>query len=164
MDSKDLRQAKEVFDTLCGLLDKHKFKYRMNEEALSIAATFHGDDIPMDIGIKVDSERKLISLISPLPFEVPQDKRAQLALAISVINYDLVDGSFDYNFFNGKVLFRMTSSFRDSLIGEELFMYMLAISTGTVDDYNDKLFMVCKHDMELKDIIALIKGGDDDNK
>lgn len=162
MNDKDLKQARVVYDTLCELLDKHEFKYKKDEEDLSIFCTMHGDDIPMDLHVEVDAERKLISLVSPLPFEVPQDKRAQIAIAISVINYALADGSFDYNFLNGRILFRMTSSFRDSLIGERLFLYMLAISTGTIDEYNDKLFMVCKRDMEILDIIKFIKGGQND--
>lgn len=162
MENKELRQARLVFDTLCELLDKHGFKYDKDEEQLSIGCVMKGDDIPMNLIVRVQAAKKLISLISPLPFEVPENKRAEMALAVSVINYALADGSFDYNFLNGRILFRLTSSFRDSLIGENLFMYMLAVSTATVDKYNDRLFMVCKRDMGVNEMIEFIKGGEDE--
>jgi len=92
-------------------------------------------------------------LYSKLPFTVPEDKRIEASIAISVINYTIVDGSFDYNLLNGNIIFRLTSSFRESMIAATTLEYMLYVSCNTVDEYNDKLFMLCKGALSLEDII-----------
>ena len=42
------------------------------------------------------------------------------------------------------MMFRMTSSYRESTLCEELFKYMIMVASSTVDGYNDKLFMLAK--------------------
>ena len=79
------------------------------------------------------------------------------AIAISAANYAMVDGSFDYNIANGNILFRLTSSIRESLVSKDMFEYMLFVSCSTVDNYNDKFLMLFKHVMSLEDFIKFCK-------
>ena len=74
----------------------------------------------------------------------PDDKRLDMAVAVSAANNLLVDGSFDYDIKQGRMFFRMTSSFRESLVGKDLFTYMLLCSCKTIDDFNDKFMMLAK--------------------
>ena len=152
-DKNELMQAKVTFDTLCKMLDQRGWKYNKNEEKFSIDCSAQGDDLPIDIVMEVDAERKLVILLSQLPFIVPEDKRAEASLAVSAVNYTMVDGSFDYNFMNGKIVFRLTSSYRDSMISVSALEYMLMVSCGTVDEYNDQLLMFVKGRMSLEQII-----------
>ena len=48
--------------------------------------------------------------------------------------------SFDYNIRDGSITFRMTASYRESVIGEGLFNYMIDCAAATVDEFNDKLY------------------------
>ena len=41
---------------------------------------------------------------------------------------------------DGSITFRMTASFRESVIGEGLFNYMIDCAAATVDQFNDKLY------------------------
>jgi len=152
-DQNQLVQAKATFDTLCEMLDGRGWRYKKDEENFSIECGAQGDDLPLDIRMEVDAERMLVSLYSKLPFVVPEDKRVEMSLAISAVNYTMVDGSFDYNFLNGNTLFRLTSSYRNSMISTTALEYMLMVSCNTVDEYNDKLFMLCKGMMSLEDIV-----------
>ncbi len=144
MTDEKLQHAKEVFKTLCATLDSHDWHYEKDEEKLVIQCGAQGEDLPMKLTINVDVKRQLIILLSFLPFEIPEDKRLDVAIATSIVNNRLVDGSFDYNVTNGHMYFRMTSSFIESEIGNEMFTYMLMCSCRTIDDYNDKFFMLGK--------------------
>ena len=75
---------------------------------------------------------------------------------MSYANNSLVDGSFDYNYLTGHIVFRMTSSYRESLVGKELFEYMLYCSCFTVDEYNDKFLMIAKSDMSNEEIVKYL--------
>lgn len=155
-DEKTLKQARAAFKTLCDMLDDNDWNYEKDEDELVIRCSARGDDLSMDLKIEIDAERKLVILLSPMPFSVGEDKRVALAVATSIANYRLVDGSFDYDITSGRIIFRMTSSYRDSLIGKELFEYMLFVSCRTIDDYNDKFLTISKSNMETDEMIKFL--------
>ena len=98
-----------------------------------------------------DSKRELIRLLSPIPVTFEGDKRVEGAIATCQANFRIVDGSFDYDFKQGRILFRMTSSYIDSLISKDVFEYMVAVASYTVDEYNDKFFMLAKGQLPIEE-------------
>ena len=92
-----------------------------------------------------------------MPFAVPENRRTALAVAVSQANNGMVDGSFDFDYLSGRIVFRMTSSYRESLIGKQLFEYMLSCACFTIDEYNDKFLMVAKNEMSAEEILDYIK-------
>ena len=154
MVDEELERAHKVYETLSTTLDSLKLYYQKNDEMLSIDCGAQGEDLQMEITIEVDAERQLIMLLSHMPFVISEDKRLDVAIATSVANNGLVDGSFDFDITDGHMFFRMTSSFIESEIGSELFMYMLMVSCRTIDEYNDKFLMLNKGIMSVEDFIA----------
>lgn len=141
---KNVEKAQATFATLCRTLDKHEWRYKKDDEKLSLTCGARGDDLPIELRIDVDADRMLIILISHLPFVIQEDKRLDVAIAVSAINNMLVDGCFDYDVASGHMFFRMTNSFIESTISEEVFSYMLFCSCHTIDEYNDKFLMIGK--------------------
>lgn len=140
----DLRKAGEVYNTLTSMLDNIGWSYAKDEENFVIKSGVKGDDLPVEFIVIVKPKNEVVQFISHLPFNMPEDKRIDGAIAINVINWNLVDGSFDYNIADGSMVFRMTSSYRESILSEELFKYLVMVAAATVDGYNDKLFMLAK--------------------
>lgn len=138
-DHKQLMYAKEEFYTLCRALDNIGWTYKKGDDDLKIMFGVNGDDIPMNFLVIIDADRQLVRILSLLPFEMNDDKRVEGAVATCIINYALADGSFDYDVETGHIMFRITASFRESLLGEELFKYLVSIACHTVDKYNDQL-------------------------
>ena len=149
MTDNNMIRACETYTTLCAMLDENNWHYQMDDANLRIECSAQGDDLPIDIRIRIDSDRQIVVLLSALPFVVPEDKRLDFAVATSVINYKLVDGSFDFDIEDGHMFFRMTSSYRESELAKEVFFYMLMCSCATIDQYNDKLFMLAKNMLSL---------------
>ena len=144
MTEEKLQRAQKTITTLCQNLDEHDWHYEKDEEKLEIECGARGEDLPMDIRIIVDADRQLIILLSVMPFVAPNTKRLDIAIATSIVNNKLVDGCFDYDVTSGHMIFRMTSSFIESEIDGEVFTYMLMVSCHTIDEYNDKFFMLGK--------------------
>ena len=142
IEEKDLRQAKMVYETICSTLTARNWKFTRHDDDLTITCGARGDDLPMDIVIIVNQTAQVVSLYSVLPFNVKENARVDAALAVCIANYGLVNGSFDYDVSDGEIRFRMVSSFRESILGEELFDYMLMCSAITIDKYNDKFLMI----------------------
>ena len=156
-DANKLKQGQQAFKTLCAMLDEIEWHYKKDEENLRITSSAKGDDLPIDINFSVDVERQLIMFLSKMPFTIPESRRVALAIAVSAANFPMVDGSFDYNFSEGLIYFRLTSSFRESLLSKELFKYMLMVSCNTIDEYNDKFLLISKNEMTHEEIIEFLK-------
>lgn len=153
----DWNQAKKVYATLCSMLDERGWRYHRDDSKLTVRCGAQGDDLPMDILIEIDAKRELTTFLSPMPFTVPQNMRSQIAVAVSLANWGMVDGSFDYDYLKGKIFFRLTSSYRQSLLGKNLFSYMLEAACFTIDTYNDKFLTVIKSEMSINQILEYIK-------
>ena len=139
MNDEMMKKAQEVFSLVCAMMDSNDWSYEKDEEQWLIRANFTGDDLCMQFQIRIDAERQLVYLTSVLPFKMKEEKLLEGSVVICEINYALADGSFDYNITDGTIGFRMTSCFKDSLVGLELLQYMIDCACYTVDKYNDKL-------------------------
>ncbi len=157
-DAMEMQQAKQVFASLVDMLDTRNWKYEKFEDDLVVRSGIKGDDLPIEFIIFVKPKNQVVQFISKLPFNIPEDKRVDAAVAVSVANYGLVDGSFDYDISDGEIRYRLTSSYRESLLGADLFEYMIMCAASTVDDYNDRFFMLAKGMIDVEKFIELENG------
>ena len=153
MAEVNMEKAKEIFGALVDMLDTRDWKYEKFEEDLVIKSGIKGEDLPIEFIVVVKPKNQVVQLLSRLPFQIPEEKRVDAAIAICVANNGLVDGSFDYDITEGNITFRLTSSYRESTLGADLFEYMILVSAGTIDDYNDKFFMIAKDMMSVQQFI-----------
>ena len=157
MNEKMPGQAMTVFKDLCKRLDELNWSYEKDEEGMKIDCMAQGRDLPMEIRIRIYAEQQIVALYSRMPYIVPDKRRKDLAIAISQANCSVDDGNFEIDFSNGKILFRLAASYRESSIGKELFKYLIDSITYTVDEYNDKFLAVLEKDMSVEKILKYIK-------
>lgn len=150
---KDLYYAEQAYKTVCSTLDSMDWEYQKDEERLMVSFGVRGENIPITVGIVCNVDLQALQLISFLPFSVPSHKRAELASAICAINYRLALGGFDINLNDGTVMFKMSSCFRETLIGTELVSSLIYLTCSTVDESNGALFSLCNGEITLKDIV-----------
>lgn len=152
-DEMKVALAKKVYGTLCNAIDAREWKYHKDEENLIVLFGVNGNDLPIQFLLAVDIERQLIRLLSPLPFKMNSDKLVEASIVCCVSSYKMVDGSFDLDLSDGTVSFRMTASFRDSVIGEALMEYMIDCSCAMVEKYNDQFEAINKGTLSIEEFI-----------
>ncbi len=152
-DAKEIKKAKEVFGALIKMLDGRNWTYEKDEENFIVKSGVKGDDLPIEFILVVHPEKQVVQLLSWLTAELPEDKRLDGALAVCVANNGLCDGSFDYDLSDGKIMWRLTTSYRGSTVTPELFEYIIAVSASTIDQYNDRFFMLAKNMMTLQQFL-----------
>ena len=155
IDEKKQKAADNVYATICQMFDDMDFNYERHDEDLVISCTVRGDDFPMEILFFVYADREIVQLLSPMPYHINEDKRADAAIAVAVANYGLINGSFDYDMSDGEIRFRATQAFMDSILGKEVFRYMLAAASNSIDKYNDRFFMLNKGMMTVEQFIEM---------
>lgn len=148
-------QAKKVYATMVRALKAKDWHFREDAEKLTIVSSCTGDDIDMNFIIEVDADREVITFLSSMPFKAPEEKRVDVAIAVCVANYGMVNGSFDFDINDGEIRFRLTTSYCGCEIGEPFFMDMMSTALNTVDRYNDRFLMLAKGLMTLEQFIEL---------
>lgn len=154
-DAQQLKLAQKNFKVLCAMLDDNKWNYEKDDENFVITSGARGDDLPIPLEIKLLPAAQIVTLISVMPFEIPKEKTSIVSLAVSVVNQKIIDGNFEINYDSNKMLFRLTSSYFDSLLSKEAFQYMLFVSCQTIDEFNDKFLKACKEDMSVTQLFEL---------
>lgn len=152
-EAKNMKKAQEVYATIIRMLDTRDWKYSKHEEDLLIKSGLKGEDLPVEFILVVNPRNQVVQFISRLPFDIPEDKRVDGAIAVCTANYGLIDGSFDYDLRDGEIRYRLTCSYRDSQLSEDLFEYMIMAAASTVDNYNDRFFMLAKGRMTVQQFI-----------
>ncbi|MBR4223877.1 MAG: hypothetical protein IKR73_03615 [Oscillospiraceae bacterium] len=156
-DAMKMQTARNVFETICGMLREQDYKFRADPEELKVNFGVRGESFPIDVVYRVIPDRQLVQITSALAYYIPEDKRDEAAIALTMINWRLLNGSFDFDMSDGYVQFRICEAYHDSLIGGEVFDYMTHALFYTVDEYNELLFMLGKGMITLDQLIEKIK-------
>ena len=146
-------QAKRAYATVIAMMDNDNLKYKRDDENLCIELGFNTDDLDVNVKFMIDEERELVRIFSFLPFKFPEDKRVEGAVATCVANHGMVNGSFDYDFSEGDLVFKCVDSYKGGDFTKETAKYMLDIVYGMVDKYNDRFFALAKGMMSLSDFV-----------
>lgn len=155
MDEQKKLEAQRVYDAMCRTYEEKGLKFERHDEDLTITFGMSGDDLPMEFIVLVNPKASVVRLYSRLPVKVESDKMAEAALAVVYANSKILNGSFDLDISEGTLSFNVINAYHGSILGDEVFMYMLAIASGTIDEYNDRFLMLTKGMIDLKKFIEL---------
>ena len=128
--------------SLCRTLERNDIKYNREDEKLCVICRVGGNEL--SFRFTINPSKMLITLYSPLPIELNNEKAADMALAVCMINSTIEDGSFCMDLINNLLYFKMTSSFYETQINDTIFEYMLSTSADIIDEYYPKLKMLAK--------------------
>ncbi len=142
MSEANINEARAVFDTICRTMDNIKISCEKDEEKLSVFGTIGGEDIPVRFIMKANPNNSTISFFSFLPFKTDASKRVDMAMAVSVANFGLANGSFDYNIKDGTIIFRIGVPMLGLEITEKFITHMFILGVKTTDKYNEKFLQI----------------------
>ena len=131
-------EAQALYNTLCQTLDNMKWGYSKEEDVFVVRTKAIGNDLTMDLFIKIDADRQVMYLKSPMPYNVPSDSRDMLAKAVIMANYTMLNGSFEYDLSDGYLAFKMVVPYMESMLSECVCHYMIMVSCQMTDNFNDK--------------------------
>ena len=144
----------QTYDTIIRAFKNLQYTYQRNDEEFFVFSSFKGNcmKIPLLVGVERSSHR--VFLKSRLPFIVSYPNRETVAVALCVLNNRLANGYFDFDFTEGIINFMMFNPLKDSILGEELFEYMIKTALLTVDEYNSPIFKLSEATISIKDFIS----------
>ena len=154
-DEKMIQHAMDIYEKTKDVFTSKGIKFDANDEKMIIKTGITGDDLPMDITVIVNPNAQALSFYSVLPFSVKEDKMAEIAIATCVANNSVIQGGFDYDISEGKVLCKISNSFIETDLSKELIFVMFMRFANLIDEYNDRFFMLNKGLIDLAKFIEL---------
>ncbi len=147
-------KMQKVYQQMVEALRAQGLHFKEDEESLTIYSQMSGDDLDMPYILTIDSEREMITFLSPFNFKICEEKRMDCSIAINVVNYHMALGCFDFNISDGEIRFRLAQTLHDiEDLGPEFFIRILAVAISTVDNYNDVFLMMNKGYLSLEQFI-----------
>lgn len=148
--------ARQLYENFCKHMDSHRWVYEKDDANLSINCQVTGEDLPFMFHVRIDERLKILCVYTTLLPDIPEDKRLEVAVAVNAINNRTLDGSFDFGFNNGMLVYRITTSYRDIVITPFIMEHMIGISGHYVDRYNDKFANLVTGKMTIDEFIAFV--------
>ena len=144
------------FKNLCETLDKLKWKYEKDEEKFTVNCTAAIKEMPFDFIIKFNTDIDVVSLLSPIISDVAEERLGAVALAVTRANLHMAASSFDLNTKDGRLLFRISNTYADTVLNTEAYKNILMTAVSTIGYFYEKLLQVAQKDMTLEEICALV--------
>ena len=141
--------AKVLYSTLCQTLDNMQWNYDKEEEAFIIRTSAVGEDLSMKLMMRIDPDRQIMYLKSPMPFGIPVEKCDIIGKAVLIANFSMLNGSFEFNHHDGYLAFKMVIPYMGSIISEEVCKYMILLSCSMTDKFNDKFQLLAEGNMSI---------------
>ncbi len=152
-DEKEIASAGRVYAALCRVLENKAWDYDSDEEIMTVSFELQSENVPIAFVIIVDVERQLLRIYSPLSVKFSQENRIDGSVAVCFASYALCSGSFDYDLFDGSIVFRMVTSFNGSLIGDALIEDMINCTCTVVEKYSEKFSDLENEKISIDDFI-----------
>ena len=149
----------QVYDMIKKHLQGVDFSFDEHREDLAITLTVHGDDLPIRTIIRVLEDKDVVSIRCPMPGHIDEDKRMEMAVAVTVANYGMINGGFQMDMSDGELTFNLSQTYRGMQLSDEAIRYMLGIAFNTTDKYNDRFFMLNKGVITLEKFIEMENNG-----
>lgn len=128
--------ALNIYSDMCDVLDENEFVYDKDDDKLRVELfVANTNNISIKFIMMINIEMQTIMLTSPIDLKMSEDKQMEGILSACIASNNLPDGSFDYDLPNRSVSFRLTFSYKGSLVGKGLFLRLICYSYSIVSKY-----------------------------
>ncbi len=152
MSTPNVAAAEAVYSTFRKVLDDMEITYTPHEEDRVITFGYKGKDMNHDIIIFVNADSETFRVVERLPYDIPEDKIVDVALASCLVNNRLMLGGFTYGL-DEHLNFEVAQSFAGSLVGEAAIKKCLFAVLVCVEEYDDKFMALNKGYLTIKDFV-----------
>lgn len=147
MDDIKQKIATSVYNAAVSDLESKGYGVEREDDKLTAYCYVDSDVFPISFAVTVDAEKQMLSLISSLEITFPQDSLTDGAVAACITNCQLVDGAFEFDYVTGDLMFRISSSFKGSVISADVFRYLFNRMHATILTYGSELAKLAKGDI-----------------
>ncbi len=149
-------KATKIYNIFCNKIIENNLKTAKEDDKLRVSFSAMGKDDPMNFRIMIEEKSQLIKIRSYIPISIPDEKKDVVAIALCVVNSRITDGNFDYDSQQKMVFFRITNSFKDVDIDEDIVEYLLNYSLFIVDKFDTVIKTFSAGIMSFEELLDIV--------
>lgn len=153
---RQIALARENLATLCKTLDEDGINYNKDEQQLTVHTAVKGKNTDILVAIHFSPDVGVLAIMCPVNVEVPENYRGQFAIAVSRVNFAILEGGYDFNPQSGAVMYRLSTCYEESVLSEDAFRYLLFTAFKHSDEYHPALKTVAEKQLTVDQIISFI--------
>lgn len=156
---KITEQIQKTYQTTIQALKNLDLTFEEHFDDLVIVSGAKGNEMPVPLVINVNTNNEVLAIYSELPLNIDEKARNRIAVAINMINYSIVNGSFDYDYNSGRVIFRMAHYLPENDFTVYDVRRMIVITCGTVNRFNHRIAKIAQAtEISLDQIKEIVDG------
>lgn len=146
ISTEQLNQAKYVYSVFTQFLDERNLRYTKYEDDFVVVLEYKGEDMSLDLFIKINPERENIMIIDTMPFKIDNKDIPKMCEAICRANAGMAIGDFEMRFQEGgnKIHHKIGHTYTGSTVSPALAEKLIMLSIYTAEKYDDKFMAVSK--------------------
>ncbi len=149
MDDIKLKIATNVYNSIVEKLQGRGYELEREDDSLTAYFQAETSVLPITFAVTVNADKQSLMLIATSDITFPKDRLSDGAIATCVTNCMLVDGGFEFEYATGKLVFRVSSSFKGSVISTDVFDYLFRRAYNASLTYCTELSKLAKGEIDL---------------
>jgi hypothetical protein len=119
------------FETLKAWATRQKYEFSENAQLGQLAIHYQLLGQPAPLMVIPQADRGLLMLVMRQPYQVPEERRAEVARACSLINSQVFMGACVINSQTGELFFRVSIPMIDTQYSDQGVLHVARIAVGT---------------------------------
>lgn len=149
MDDIKRKIATNVYNSIVSHLQGKGYALEREDDNLTAYFQVETRVLPITLAVTVNADKQSLMLIATSDITFQKDKLADAAIATCVTNCQLVDGGFEFDYATGKLVFRVSSSFKGCVISTDVFDYLFRRAYNASLTYCTELAKLAKGEIDL---------------
>lgn len=154
MEDIKIKAAEELYALICDTVKQRNFEHKQNITEKSVELVVNVDDRTIRPQICVDQKNELVSFLHDVNCGFGITKCLDGAVAASTVTAKLQYGSFDFNYSNNTVIFRLEIPYTSSQISSETINFMLDYTITAINSYEQDFIDLSHGKIDLDAFLA----------
>ena len=146
-----------LFEVLLEFFDEDGWVFKEIEHRRVLALGIEGNNGRFDCYMIAREEQKQLSVYSVFPVKVPEYKRYNVAAFITMINYGIIIGNFEMNFYDGEIRYKTSLDVEGTQLSSTLVKHLVYSNVTTMDKYLPGIMSVIFGNLSPEEVISRIE-------
>ncbi len=153
----DYPSDKPLFDVLLDFLEIDGWVHKEIEYRRVLGLGIEGQNGRFDCYAVAREEEKQLTVYSIFPVKVPQPKRYTVAAFITMLNYGIIIGNFEMNFYDGEIRYKTSLDVDGDRLTPALIKHLVYTNVATLDKYLPGVMSIIYGNLSAEEAISRIE-------
>ncbi|MGL5081986.1 MAG: YbjN domain-containing protein [Microcoleaceae cyanobacterium] len=152
----EIADDRPLFETLVEFLDEDGWVYKEIEHRQVLVLGIEGNNGRFDCYVVAREAEKQVTVYSVFPVRVPDQKRHTVSTFLMMVNYGMIIGNFELNFYDGEIRYKTSLDVEGDHLTSALTKHLIYTNVTTMDKYLPGIMSVIYGNLSAEEAISRI--------